>query len=159
MTSKTEELQKLYQEVLDYKSDIDDDGDVRFRHPEMGVFYLSIDADNDPEFLRLVFPNFADDERTGLSREQLLELANEVNIRNKASKLTVSYMNSDNTWNVSAQIESFIAAADQFPDPEMLRATMNRNISAIRASLSTFHQAVEEAKNTDSEDGENGDAI
>lgn len=159
MSSKTEDLQKLYQEVLDYKSDIDDDGDVRFRHPEMGVFYISIDAEGDPEFLRLVFPNFADDERTGLSREQLLELANEVNIKNKAAKLTVSYMNSDNTWNVSAQIECFIAPADQSPDPDLLRATMNRNISAIRASLSTFHQAVEEAKGSASEGGEEGDSI
>ena len=37
---------------------IDDESDVVFKMPGVGSFYISLDAENDPEFMRLVYPNF-----------------------------------------------------------------------------------------------------
>src|SRR5690606_18754776 len=119
-----------------------------FRDPGMGMFYISLDADNDPEFFRLVFPNFADDQITGLNRAQLLQLVNEVNTTNKAAKLTVRFLPLDGTWNVSAQVEAFVAGNDTLPDAALMRNVIGRYISAIRASRASFFKALDELKSS-----------
>lgn len=161
MSDKTADLQSIYLNALEaYKTEVDDEGDITFRHPEMGFFYISLDAEKDPEFFRLVFPNFVDDKRLELPREQLLELANQVNINNKAAKLTVRHLSSDDTWNVSSQIEAFIAGPDNLPDAELVSATLARNISAIRASVSSFLTLVRELKeNGQGGNSQQGDSI
>jgi hypothetical protein len=139
MSATKKELQEIYLEALsDYKTEVDGDGDVTFRHPDIGYFYISIDSDKDPEFFRMVFPNFVDDKRLDLGREDLLELANEVNSSNKGVKMTVKYLSKDDTWNVSAQVESFIAPPNTMPDAELVKAIIARNISAIRAGATKF---------------------
>ncbi|GAB1392366.1 hypothetical protein MASR1M60_05290 [Rhodocyclaceae bacterium] len=142
------QLQDIYLNALaDYKTEIDSDGDVRFRHPELGSFYISMDAEDDPEFFRMVFPNFADNNSLeGLEKDEMIVVANEVNSRNKAVKMTVKYMQHDNTWNVSAQVEAFIAAPNAAPDPALVKATMKRYISAIKAGVVAYAQAIKDLK-------------
>ena len=36
---------------------IDDESDVVFKMPGVGSFYISLDAEDDPEFMRLVYRN------------------------------------------------------------------------------------------------------
>jgi len=56
--------QNLAQRYIDALTEIgvaakrDDDNDVVFKILGTGSFYLSLDAEKDPEFMRLVFPNF-----------------------------------------------------------------------------------------------------
>jgi hypothetical protein len=152
MSATKEELQKIYLDALsDYKTEIDDDGDVTFRHPDIGHFFISIDSDNDPEYFRMVFPNFADDKRLGLGKVDLLELANEVNSLVKGVKMTVMYRSKDRTWSVSAQVEAFIAPPNTMPDAELVKEIIARYISAIRAGVTEF---VREAKNRKSDVGD-----
>lgn len=153
--SNTEKLQQIYLAALDnYKTEIDSDGDIRFSHPDLGRLYISLDADRDPEYFRMVFPNFADSNALGgFERTEMIAFANEVNSRNKVVKVTINYLNHDNTWNATVQVEAFMAAADTAPDAALVKATLGRYISAIKAGVSSFVQAMKESKAAKSSDG------
>ena len=152
MSDTKAELQKIYKDALsDYNPSIDADGDVTFRHPDFGHFFISIDSDGDPEYFRMVFPIFADDQQLGLGKVDLLELANEVNSLVKGVKMTVRYDSNDRTWNVSAQVEAFIAPPDTNPDAELVKKIIRRYISAIRTGVTRF---VTEARKRKSDVGD-----
>ena len=56
---KTLELTEIYkstiEDALGLIVNIDDDGDLRFKHPDLGIFYIAIDAVNDPEYMMLTY--------------------------------------------------------------------------------------------------------
>ncbi len=144
MTTDAKDLANLYVKVLDtegLKSEIDDDNDVVFKYPEMGTLYFSLDS-NDPEFMRLVFPNFADQELTDGDLPKLLRLINDVNLKNKAVKLYVRAK--DGEANISASIECFVAEQNKAPTLDHLNAIFKRCMSAMRAGIQTLVKASRE---------------
>jgi hypothetical protein len=128
------ELAELYvslvNEELSLKGKRDDDDDVIFHFDDFGTMFYSIDAD-DPEYMMLVFPNFANLESLSLTKAQLMHAINLVNGTNKAAKLFVPEVFLESTCDVSATIECFLAGDDQAPSPALLRATVRRNLSAL----------------------------
>lgn len=123
--------QTVVQEELGLVASYDDEGDVVFKHPDLGVMYFSL-SDSDPEFLRLVYPSFVQADELGLTRGQFLEVINIVNNRCKAIKLTLPQDSAERAARVSASVESFVAAPDTLPDFALLRAIVARCVSAIR---------------------------
>ncbi|CAB3682969.1 MULTISPECIES: hypothetical protein [Achromobacter] len=123
--------QTVVQEELGLVASFDEQGDVVFKHPDMGIMYFSL-SDSDPEFLRLVYPAFVQADELNLTRGQFLEVINVVNNRCKAIKLTLPQEDADRPARVSASVESFVAAPDTLPDIALLRATVARTVSAIR---------------------------
>lgn len=134
-TPLTALYQNVVQEELGLVARIDEDGDVLFRHPDLGTMFFSL-SESDPEFLRLVYPSFVDAGELGLSRVQLLEVINGVNHRCKAVKLSLQQDREGKPGRVSASLESFVAAADTLPAEALLRAIMARCVSVIRHSAS-----------------------
>lgn len=135
MTIDKDKLAQRYVDALTeigVVAKIDDDKDVVFKMPGVGSFYISLDAENDPEFMRLVFPNFYSNKDTGF----VLNTINRVNMMNKTVKLWARER--DGELNVSASIESFLAGPDQAPDSALLEAILERCISAIRAGVGSF---------------------
>lgn len=130
-TPLTSLYQTVVQEELGLVARVDDEGDVVFRHPDLGTMFFSL-SESDPEFLRLVYPSFVDAGELGLSRAQLMEVINTVNNRCKAVKLTLQQDRGDKLGRVSASVESFVAAADSLPAEALLRATVARCVSAVR---------------------------
>ncbi|MDF1481106.1 hypothetical protein [Extensimonas sp. H3M7-6] len=145
--------QNLAQRYIDALTEIgvaakrDDDNDVVFKILGTGSFYLSLDAEKDPEFMRLVFPNFYE------SKDALpvLKAINTVNMENKAVKLWARER--DGKFHVSASIESFLASPDQAPDPGLLKAILERCLSATRAGVESFAEEIEKSDASKPEDG------
>ncbi|MEN4920048.1 hypothetical protein ABE485_15350 [Achromobacter spanius] len=125
--------QRVVQEELGLVAKVDDDGDVLFRHPDLGTMFFSL-TENDPEFLRLLYPNFVSAEDLGMSQDVLLAVLNAVNHRCKAVKLVIQQGRDGAAGRVSAAIEGFVAAADQLPAEDLLRGIIARCVAAIRHS-------------------------
>lgn len=138
---------KAITEKLGLVAEIDGDNDVIFKHPDLGSFFISLDAEDDPEFMRLVFPNFMDERLTGGDKEKLLALVNTVNMQNKAVKLYLRPDKSDGTMNVSAAAEFFVAGQDQAPTQEHINAIIKRTVTAIKAGIENL---LKQAKNSES---------
>lgn len=119
-------LIKVVQEELGLMARLDDDGDVVFRHPDLGTLYFSL-SENDLAFMRLVYPGFAEAEDLGVTREQLMEVINDVNHRCKSVKIYAP-----REARVSAAIECFLAGGDEIPEEALLRAIAGRCLAAIR---------------------------
>lgn len=142
--SKKAELQKVYIDALsalDFEPKIDDEGDIYFKIQKMGTAYIVLDAEKDPEFMRLVFPSFYDDKQ-GLEKTDLIDIANQINMQNKVVKVSASFRDGD--WNVSAMIEAFLAATDTVPDTAIVKATLNRYLSALQSGVVAYVRAVQE---------------
>jgi len=139
MSDKSKQLAEIYISALKRiglvgEAETDDDGDliIKFKMLDVGSFFIVADADKDPEFMRLVFPNFY------LSKNEtsVLNTLNVVNLKCKAVKLWAR--NSGDEMSVSAGIESFLAGADELPAEDLLVATLGRYISAIRSGVAVF---------------------
>lgn len=153
MESKT--LATLYKTVIEEElgmiAKIDETDDVIFKYPDLGTLYFSLDAENDPEYLMLVFPNFADAKSLELSREQLLLAINNVNSSSKAVKLSIRRKTIDTDCDVTATVEAFVGAPNQAPAETFLRQTIKRNLSALRAGARSL---IEESKKIKEGQGE-----
>ncbi|KAB8045170.1 hypothetical protein [Janthinobacterium aquaticum] len=140
-------LATLYKTVIEEElgmiAKIDDTDDVIFKYPDLGTLYFSLDAENDPEYLMLVFPNFADAKSLELSREQLLLAINNINSSSKAVKLSIRRKTIDTDCDVTATVEAFVGAPNQAPAEAVLRQTIKRNLSALRAGARNL---IEESK-------------
>jgi len=148
-------LATLYKTVIEEElgmiAKIDETDDVIFKYPDLGTLYFSLDAENDPEYLMLVFPNFADAKSLELSREQLLLAINNVNSSSKAVKLSIRRKTIDTDCDVTATVEAFVGAPNQAPGETFLRQTIKRNLSALRAGARSL---VEESKKIKEGQGE-----
>lgn len=123
--SKTE-LQRMYTDYLTeegYKPSIDEDGDVVFKR-EGRSYFISV-SEKDPEYFRVVLPNFWSIESEE-ERAKVLAAANWSNNRSKVSKI---YTVKDNTW---ASIELFIK------DPKDFKKVFARSMSALGNGADTF---------------------
>lgn len=134
-TSTPSPLSALYQTVvqeeLGFVANVDDEGDVVFKHPDLGTLYISL-SESDPEFLRLIYPSFVAADELGLTRAQFLEAINTVNHRCKAIKLTLPQEQADRAVRASLAVESFVAGRDTMPTEALIRAIIDRCMSAIR---------------------------
>lgn len=134
------ELANRYQTALKKSgllAEIDKDGDVIFKHPDLGSFYFSID-ERDPAYMMLVFPNFTNKDLTGGDRGKLLELVNKVNGINKAVKLVVR---GTPEANVSANIECFLAMQGEMPAQDLLDSVVGRNLAALGSAIKSLIKA------------------
>ncbi|EFF78442.1 hypothetical protein HMPREF0004_0232 [Achromobacter piechaudii ATCC 43553] len=130
-TALTTLYQTVVQEELGLVARIDEDGDVLFRHPDLGTMFFSL-SESDPEFLRLAYPSFVDAEELGLTRAQLLDVINAVNHRCKAVKLSLPLDRPGKPGRVTASVECFVAAPDTLPAEALLRGIVARCVSVIR---------------------------
>ena len=153
MTEKIDakELAKRYQtavqDQLGLLATVDETNDVVFKHPDLGTFYFSLDAENDPEYFMLVFPNFIDKTATAGDRLKLLEAVNKVNRRAKGAKLS---MRDGDEGKVMASVECFVAGPDQAPSQEFLNTIIKRTMSSIRACVAELVKEVQEPAVTSS---------
>jgi hypothetical protein len=142
-----EELQKLYTDALTaegYRPELDDDGDVRFRH-EGSSYFIEVRED-DPMFFRVVMPNFWDIE-SPKERARIVEAANATCSDIKIAKV---FIVRNDTW---CAVELFL------PGQEHFIPILQRCLLAIRAAVNAFS---EHMRNTpppppapDSADGDN----
>jgi len=133
-TKLAELYQRVVQDELGLVATIDEDDDVVFKHPDVGTMFFSLDAERDPEFLRLVFPRFVNAEELGVTPEQLYHVLNTVNTTNKAVKVYIGANESSQAApRVSASIEAFVAKPDEMPDETLLRAIVGRTVAALRS--------------------------
>ena len=126
------------EENLGLIAKIDGDNDVVFKHPDLGTFYFSLDAEKDPEYFRLVYSHFADKILTGGDKTKLLQLLNQVNRECKAVKLI---MLDDDDGNVVAATEGILAGPDQGPSQELLSSVVRRYLSVIRTARENLFNA------------------
>ena len=115
---------------------------VTFKYPELGTFVITLD-ESDPEFLRILFPDFTDARLTGGDSNKLLALVNQVNRKNKAVKLTVDDVN-----DVTLAIEFFVAGKDELPTEEHLKKMIARTLSAMRAGIASLLEAAKAQANS-----------
>ncbi|AWI08499.1 T3SS (YopN, CesT) and YbjN peptide-binding chaperone 1 [Ereboglobus luteus] len=121
-----EELQKLYMDALEqqgYRPELDQDGDVRFRH-EGNSYFIEVRED-DPMFFRVVMPNFWDIE-SPKERARIIEAAN---ITCSDIKVAKVFIVRNDTW---CAVELFL------PEQELFAPILQRCLIAIRAAVNTF---------------------
>lgn len=147
MANKSE-LQELYRNVvkraLGIDAHVDSEGDVTFEIPLQGAFYILLDAQNDPEYFMLVYPNFFN--VTKESYVNVLSAMNAVNSKNKAVKL--SFRENDKSGSVKATVEMFIAAINEVPDEKLLGNILKRTLGAIVSGVKAFSEAMPQADKT-----------
>lgn len=110
---------------------IDDDNDVVFSY--MGkTFFIQVDA-QDPEFFRLIAPNFWPIE-SDQERQVAALVASEVNRGLKTAKV---FLNFDNTW----------ASVDLFCSPiENYKSVFMRCLDALRTAVNDFSDGMRSAE-------------
>jgi hypothetical protein len=144
MTSTS--LSQLYQRVIEdhmgLLTRVDDDGDVHFRHPEYGHFYIALDAERDPEYLSICYPNFMSEESTPLGVAELLPLINQTNRSCKAAHAWL--VEHAGGFRISGSVGCFLAACDQAPSAELIQVVLPRNLAALRHLARTVQQACQE---------------
>ena len=121
-----EELQKFYIDTLEgmgYRPELDDDGDVRFRHE--GHSYFVEVRDDDPMFFRVVLPNFWDIESPE-ERVRVVEAANSATGETKIAKV---FIVRESTW---CAVELFL------PEQESFVPILQRCLLAIRGAVMSF---------------------
>ncbi len=126
-----ESLGRSYVEFLrqeGYSPQVDEDGDVRFKY-EGKTYLVIVDAD-DPQFFRLILPNFWGVGDGG--RARVLEMAVAASTKVKVAKIIVVR---DNVW---ATLELFLPQAEDF------RAVFPRSLSALNTGVRTFVKLMRE---------------
>lgn len=126
------ELQRMYSDYLTeegYKPSIDEDGDVVFKR-EGRSYFISV-SEQDPEYFRVVLPNFWSIENEE-ERAKVLAAASWSNYRSKVSKV---YTVKDNTW---ASVELFVK------DPKDFKKVFARSMSALTNGAETFTKQMRE---------------
>lgn len=134
MSDPKRDLAELYQRVvqdeLGLEATIDDDRDVSFRYPELGLFYFLLNAE-DPECMRLTYAFL--DATCGIAREELTTLCNTVNRGAKLAFLTVQ--DTDDGYYVSASVGMVLAAPDAIPAEALLKVVISRAVGAIKSAV------------------------
>lgn len=114
---------------MGFRPEIDKDGDVKF-YFEGGLYYILL-AENDPEFMRLVFPNFWQIE----SDEEKMKVTIAAAFASADTKVAKVIVVGDNVW---ATVESFTETPEQF------MGVFKRSMSALRTAVSTFRDNMKE---------------
>ncbi len=92
MPSPGQQLAELYQRVvqeeLGLSATIDEQESVLFEHPELGTFFIGLNAAKMPEYMRLSLPGFFDASQ-GVARDDLVRLCNHLNAKANLATLVV----------------------------------------------------------------------
>lgn len=131
--------QRVVQDELGLLATIAEDGDILFEHPELGEMFISLNADRDPEHMKLMLAAFFDATR-GVSRHHLVEICNRINSTAKLASLTV---HEDDAGSVSAWVGLVLAAPDKMPNEVLLRAVVDRALSSIIATVKLFAEELQ----------------
>ena len=115
---------------------IDESNEVIFKVPGLGTCFIDLEAEDDPEFMRIIFPNF----HLGVDQGIVLRALNSANIENKAVKLWA--LEVEGGFSVSASIEFFLADLNEAPEAALLRSIIERCIAAIRVGAESFVQEI-----------------
>lgn len=132
--------QRVVQDELGLVARIEDDGDVLFTHPEFGEFFISLNAERDPEFMRMMLPAFFSANQ-GVSKQDLIEICNRINAK---ARLTILSVYDDEHGSVVASVGLVLAAPDAVPNEQLLRGVIGRAMSSMKSALEKFGQAVDE---------------
>jgi len=132
-------LAQLYKQAIEEAvgviARIDDEGDVVFKIPSIGTLYFSV-SENDPAYLHLVFPVFADDREFNGDRMAMMMRANDVVRTTKVVK--ISLREKDDRLVATATAEMFVAGKDALPTLEMLRSVIERCIDVVCLGAKEF---------------------
>lgn len=121
-----ESLQKLYSDFLKeegYKPEVDEDGDVRFKHEGM-TYFIQVD-DSDPQFFRLILANIWEIE----SEDEMRNVFAAADHSNAQSKVSKVFTVKNNVW---VSIELFVEK------PEEFRGVFRRCLSALQNGTQNF---------------------
>ena len=139
MASKSE-LQEFYRSAIKaamgIDSHIDDEGDVTFEVPLQGAFYVLLEAQDDPEYFMLVYPNFFSVNKE--NHVHALTAMNAVNSKNKAVKL--SFQEKGHVGSIKASAEMFVAGPNELPDKKLVVQILRRTVGAIVSGVKAFAQ-------------------
>ena len=127
--------QRVVQDELGLSATIEEDGDVLFDHPDLGGFFISLNAEKDPECMRLMLPAFAFDATRWAALEDLMRICNGINVKSKLATLTV---HEDANISITASVGLVLAAPDTSPDEALVRAVINRAMSSIKSAVEKF---------------------
>jgi len=143
MSAARRKLADLYKRVvqdeLGFAATVDKDGDIFFEHPDLGELFISLNADRDPEYMKLMLPAFFDASR-GVSRGDLVEICNRINCTAKLTSLTVR---DDAEGSVVASVGLLLAAPDTAPSEALLRGVIKRAMSSLEGAVKKFGAAIE----------------
>lgn len=146
-TVSPDALAAIYMDVIEKDLGLvasqDADNDVVFKMMDFGTFILSLDAERDPEYFMLVFPNFASTNDENLMKD-FYHIANDANRTKKAVK--ISLRDTDDGLSMTATVEAFLAGADQAPSKDIIKATLGRYISSIRSGVRSVAEEIEKKK-------------
>jgi hypothetical protein len=129
-----EKRQQTYMKFLEangYRPELDQDGDVAFKH-EGGNYIIQIDEGDDVYF-RLIYPNFWEIE----SEQERSDVLVASTVANAGIKCAKVFMLRDNVW---AVVEIFLAK------PEDYEKLLSRSISTIQSSVNSFRSKMQELK-------------
>lgn len=121
-----ERLQQLYGDFLKvegFQYEIDEDGDIVFKR-EGKTYFLGIDPD-DPQFFRIVYPNFWEI----ASFEEHIRVLIAVDSSNNRSKVAKVFIVQNDTW---ASVELFLNKPDDF------KPLFYRSLDAIDNGVKNF---------------------
>ena len=99
---------------------------------------ISFDAENDLEYFRMFFPNFADLNDFGGDHNLMMHYANEISRDSKAVKIVVVEL--DDGSAAFASVEAFLAPPDEGPSIEILRSVILRNYKALTYAVDRFRE-------------------
>jgi hypothetical protein len=143
MSDPGRQLAELYQRVVQDElgliATIAEDGDILLEHPDLGEFFISLNADQDPEYMKLMLPAFFDATR-GVSRHDLVQICNRIN---STAKLTTLIVHEDEGGSVSAWVGLLLASPETNPDEGILRAVIGRAMSSIIGALELFGEEIQ----------------
>lgn len=143
MSDPRRQLAQLYQRVvqdeLGLVATIDEDGNVLFRHPDMGNFFISLNAEKDPEYMKLLFPACLYDATRGVPSEDLVQICNRLNVHAKLAIVTFH----EKADALSVHVGLLLAAPDAFPDEALLRGVIRRAMSSIRSAAEKFAEELQ----------------
>jgi hypothetical protein len=127
-----EAVQRMYSDFLvseGYKPEVDEDGDVRFKH-EGKTYFINVDT-ADTECFRLVLANIWPIE----SEQERAEVRVAMDQCNALAKVAKAYMVRDDVW---VAIETFIAK------PEDFKVIFKRSLSALDHGVGIFARKMRE---------------
>jgi hypothetical protein len=132
MTASAQERIQRYRDFLTsegYQPEVDTDGDLHFKH-EGGNYWITVEED-DPYFVRVLFPNFwsidSDEERT-----RALMAADHANHQCKVAKVSSTSAHD----NMMASFEAFFDK----DHPEDFRPVFRRALSSLQYAVNTFRE-------------------
>lgn len=145
MSSPGQQLAELYQRViqeeLGLSATIDERHCVVFEHPELGQFFIGLNAAKMPEYMKLSLPGFFSASH-GIARDDLVQLCNHLNA--KANLATLVVHDGDEGY-VDAWVGLIFAPAFMPADENLVRAVIGSAVQSIKRVVEKFFNVLKGA--------------